>query len=100
MLQYNAAAYDRAVTILERAVTINPDYANALYFLGLSYEQLGNAEATLAAFERIAALNPDNEQIVAVVATLKEGGTAVEVLEQQAAATSGETGELPLSEER
>lgn len=100
VLQYNAAAYDRAVTILERAVTINPDYANALYFLGLSYEQLGNAEATLAAFERIAALNPDNEQIVAVVATLKEGGTAVEVLEQQAAATSGETGELPLSEER
>ncbi len=99
VLQYNNEAYDRAVAVLERAIAINADYANALYFLGLAHEKLGNMEATLAAFERIALLNPENEQIQTVVASLKDGGSAAAILEQEVQAEAG-AGELPLSEEQ
>lgn len=96
LLQYSVGEYENVIPVLERAVTINPNYSNALYYLGLAYERLGNEEGTLIVFERIAALNPENTEIQAVVESLKEGGSAVDLLEGDS--QKSKSIELPVSE--
>ena len=98
VLQYSVGEYANAIAVLERAVTLNPNYSNALYYLGLAYEREDNQEGALAAFERIATLNPDNTQVQEIVEALKEGGSALEVLEASASEASEPT-ELPVSED-
>lgn len=51
--------YEQAVTVLERAVTIYPDYAAALNDLSYAYAYTGNFEKAFAAMDRYVALEPD-----------------------------------------
>lgn len=51
--------YEQAVTVLERAVTIYPDYAAALNDLAYAYAYSGNFEKAFAAMDRYVALEPD-----------------------------------------
>jgi len=52
---------------------LDPDFANARYFLGLLYDQAEDKESALDQFQRIAKLNPDNEHIQQIIANLKAG---------------------------
>lgn len=73
LLEYNKPDYAAAAASLEKALKINPAYANAQYFLGLSYARLGKTTEALAEFEKLAASNPDNQEIAVIVSTLRSG---------------------------
>jgi tetratricopeptide (TPR) repeat protein len=51
--------YSQAIMVLERAVTLNPDYPAALNELGYAYAFSGDFEKGFAAMDRYVALEPD-----------------------------------------
>ena len=51
--------YEQAVTVLERAVALYPDYAAALNDLAYGYADLGNFDKAFATMDRYVALEPD-----------------------------------------
>jgi tetratricopeptide (TPR) repeat protein len=51
--------YEQAVTVLERAVALFPDYAAALNDLAYAYADAGNFGKAFAAMDRYVALQPD-----------------------------------------
>ncbi len=73
ILQYNDKDYTNAVIALEKAITLNPQYANAKYFLGLSYVRLGKNEQAIKIFEDLATTNADNQEVAFILSNLKEG---------------------------
>lgn len=72
-LRYKNDDYNGAISALERAVTLNPVYANAKYFLGLSYAKVGRQGDAIAQFDGIAALNPDNSEVRNILNNLNVG---------------------------
>ncbi|TAN34265.1 tetratricopeptide repeat protein [Patescibacteria group bacterium] len=52
------------------AVRLQPNYSNALYSLGLYYENLGNKTAALQYYYKVKDLNPDNKDITAKIKSL------------------------------
>lgn len=77
VLYYNAGRLDPAKAELERALLLNENYSNARYFLGLVWDQKGDKDAALSQFQKIAALNPDNEEIRRIMANLSAGRPAL-----------------------
>lgn len=73
LLKYNNQDYKGAASAFDRAISIIPDYANARYFLGLSYERLGRRADAIAQFEEISKTNPDNQEISFILGNLKSG---------------------------
>jgi tetratricopeptide (TPR) repeat protein len=51
--------YEQAITVLERALALFPDYAAALNDLAYGYADTGNFEKAFAAMDRYVALQPD-----------------------------------------
>jgi tetratricopeptide (TPR) repeat protein len=77
VLRYSSSDFVGAISALERAVTISADYANARYFLGLSYDRLGEKERAIAQFNKIAETNPDNVQVKEILSNLHSGISAL-----------------------
>ncbi|HAO65051.1 TPA: hypothetical protein DCQ44_03675, partial [Candidatus Taylorbacteria bacterium] len=50
VLRYNDKDYQNAIGAFEKAVSLSNQYANAKYFLGLSYYQVGRIEESTAQF--------------------------------------------------
>lgn len=73
LLQYNDKNYTDAAAALEKAVSLNSQYANARYFLGLSYARLGKNEEAIAQFTELAKTNPDNQEVAFILTNLKQG---------------------------
>lgn len=73
LLLFSDKSFGDAVTALERAVALNPDYANAKYFLGLSYEKLKRDVEAIAQFTDLQKTNPDNKEINLILRNLKAG---------------------------
>ncbi|MDP3735244.1 MAG: tetratricopeptide repeat protein [bacterium] len=73
LLRYNGESWDNAIAAFERAVLLNDVYANARYFLGLSYARVGRTADALTQFEVVARYNPDNAEVKTVVANLRAG---------------------------
>lgn len=73
VLHYQGQNFAAARTPLEKAVSINTNYSNARYFLGLIEDRQGNKEAAIAQFEHIIKLNPGNNEVVQIVDNLKNG---------------------------
>ncbi|MFZ3020282.1 MAG: tetratricopeptide repeat protein [Minisyncoccia bacterium] len=73
VLYFNVPDYSRAALALAQAVQILPEYANARYFLGLSLARTGDKAGATAQFEALQKTNPDNTEIVKVLANLKAG---------------------------
>ncbi len=71
---YAEGIYDQASQSFESAVYLNPVYADAKYFLALSYARRGMAEEAIVQFEDIRTLNPDNTNISQLIRTLRAGG--------------------------
>lgn len=65
--------YKGAAEAFEKAVSLNPSYSNARYFLGLSYYNLGKIEDAVKQFETVKSFNPDNTEVELILNNLKEG---------------------------
>lgn len=76
LLKYTAKDYPGAIDALERATTLTPDYANAMYFLGLSYDKVGRKSDAIRQFDRIGELNPDNQEVKNILKNLTAGREA------------------------
>ena len=80
VLKYQNEDFVGALRAFERAVELNDFYSNARYFKGLSHDQLGQTELALIEFERVLELNPANQEVVDIIANLKAGRSALEVV--------------------
>ncbi len=73
LIAYNLKDYALTIQAMSKAIELQPDYANAQYFLGLSYARIGNTKDALTQFEKLALTNPDNQEVAFIVTNLKEG---------------------------
>jgi len=73
VLYYKAEKYPQAKAEFIRAVALENNFSNARYFLGLLYDEEGNKESALDQFNRIAELNPDNEEVKQIITNLNAG---------------------------
>ncbi len=73
LLKYNIADYSGAIQVLEKATSMTPNYANAKYFLGLSYAALGERDKAIKEFEDLKLTNPDNTEIDKIISNIKLG---------------------------
>jgi len=71
LLKYNQLDYAGARSAFERAIELAPDYANAKYFLGLSYNFLNKKDLAIKQFEELEKSNPDNAEIKLILENLK-----------------------------
>lgn len=78
LLKYMNKSYTGASEALGAAVSIQPNYANAKYFLGLSLSKLGKTSEAIKQFEEIAVLNPDSQEIKNILKNLRAGRGALE----------------------
>jgi tetratricopeptide (TPR) repeat protein/O-antigen ligase len=78
LLYYQNEDYQKAQIELERAIGISPNYSDALYFLGLTYSELGQKDKAIEKISKVAALNPDNETIKKVLANIEAGRKPLE----------------------
>ncbi|MDP2946205.1 MAG: tetratricopeptide repeat protein, partial [bacterium] len=97
-LYYKNDQFDQSKPVFERTVELSPNYSNARYFLGLIYdrEATGKAEA-IKQFEKIAELNPDNNEIKQILVNLKAGKAALFGIAPPAPAPQNRA-EAPVSE--
>ncbi len=73
LLYYNDKDYTNAITALERAITIDSQYANARYFLGLSYSKVDRNSDAIVQFEELSKTNPDSKEVAFILNNLKAG---------------------------
>ena len=79
---YNAGAiayagrdYPNAIAALEQALTLQSNYANAMYILGLAYYDAGRTADSLKMFEALEVLEPNQQAVQDAIKNLR-GGTA------------------------
>jgi len=96
LLYYNTKAYRTAATALEQAVTLTPVYANARYFLGLTYEKLGRTAEALEQFKAVAETNPESEEVKKIIANLNAGRAPLSGIEAESEPEVAD--ELPVTE--
>ncbi|MDP3726529.1 MAG: tetratricopeptide repeat protein [bacterium] len=77
LLKFNSKDYKGAALALERAVALNSQFANAKYFLGLSYDRLKRRAEAVAQFEDLAKSNPENSEVKRILGNLKAGRSAL-----------------------
>lgn len=74
LLQYNNKDYNSAVPSFERSVILNNYYANARYFLGLSYANLNKDADAITQFEIIEKIDPNSKgEVDPIIANIKAG---------------------------
>jgi len=87
LLYFNGDQFENAKLALERAISLaiesNQEYANARYYLGLTYDKLNQKEKAIEQFEKIQTANPDNEEIKKIIFNLKSGKPALEGITAQ-----------------
>jgi tetratricopeptide (TPR) repeat protein len=64
---------DKAKEQLQIIISLQPDHANAHFWLAVVYEQLGDKENAITELEMVLSTNPDNEIIKEKLSKLKEG---------------------------
>jgi len=77
VLYYKDSQFGKAKTEFTRAISIDNNYSNALYFLGLLYDREGNKEVAIEQFEKVAELNPENELVQQILVNLRAGKPAL-----------------------
>lgn len=73
ILRFTDKDFRGAAGALERAIALNPAYANAKYFLGLSYEKLGRDAEAITQFTELKTTNSDNKEVDLILRNLKAG---------------------------
>jgi Tfp pilus assembly protein PilF len=62
VIEYQQRAYEKAVTVLKQAVSIQPDHAPALRYLGNSYFKIKAYKEALATLRRALDIEPDDKE--------------------------------------
>jgi tetratricopeptide (TPR) repeat protein len=88
LLYYQNEQVDAAQAEFLRAVGLNAEFANARYFLGLTWSRKGDVAKALEQFRWLAERNPENEEVKRIISNL-EGGRPV---------LDGVAGEPPVAE--
>ncbi|MDP3764768.1 MAG: hypothetical protein Q8Q95_04070, partial [bacterium] len=65
--------------VLEEALKLNPNYANARYFFALIQDKEGNKKEALENFKILKSTNPDNKLIEEIIKNLEQGLPALGV---------------------
>ncbi len=65
---------NEAVTAFEQAVALDPQYANARYFLALGYAEQGQAEKAIEQLTVVRGLNESNSAVDNLIEQLRENG--------------------------
>lgn len=73
LLYYSAGDAAKAAQALTQAVSIQSDYANAKYFLGLSDYILKDTAGAIKQFQDLAQSNPDNAEVKLILSNLTAG---------------------------
>lgn len=73
ILYYQDSDYEKAQSIFERLVEVNPNHADARYALGLLYDKKGMHTRAKAQFEELNKLIPGNEEIQKILNNLRVG---------------------------
>lgn len=100
LLHYNNKDYQSAIEVLTQAVKLNNDYANAKYFLGLSYARLGKIDDAIINFESIALTNPENQEVIAILDNLRQGKTPFADVKPPVDSRPEKRSTLPVKEKR
>jgi len=74
---------NQAGAAFTQAVTLQNDYSNALFMLGLTYYQVGAPEQSIAALTRVAELNPKETSVLAMIENIRSGKAPFDGLSQQ-----------------
>ncbi|MBD3300121.1 MAG: tetratricopeptide repeat protein [Candidatus Moranbacteria bacterium] len=82
LLYYKMNRLDEAKGEFSYAVSIDPDYSNARYFLGLILDKQANHEEAIEQFEVIKKLNPENEEVAKILDNLQNGREALFGIEE------------------
>jgi len=84
----NLGQLDTAISFYEKALSIKPDYAEALYNLGSSLHSLGQLDAAVRSYKKVVAIKPDyaeshNNKILSVIYFFTNGQIpdAIDILE-------------------
>ena len=72
-IAYAAKDYPNAIVALEQALTLQSNYANASYVLGLAYYDAGRAADSLKVFEALGALDPAQQVVQNAIRNLRAG---------------------------
>lgn len=73
VIAYASGDFTNAALALERALDLQPQYANALYALGLSYYQLGRVDDARRIFGQLNKLDPDQQIVRDIIDNLNAG---------------------------
>ena len=73
VLTVAAGSTTEAISAFEAAVTLDTNYANARYFLARLYAAEGNVKAAREQLVIVQTLNPDNEEVAGLIASLDAG---------------------------
>lgn len=76
LLKYNNKDFSGAVDAFGKAINIIPQYSNAKYFLGLSFDEIGKKADAIQQFKDIAVLNPNNPEVTLILSNLNAGRDA------------------------
>ncbi len=71
LLYYNDKNYTGAVDALSQALKLDRQYANAQYFLGLSYARLYKIADAIVQFENLSKTNPDSQEVALILSNLR-----------------------------
>jgi len=96
LLKYNNKDFTGSIESLSKAIQITPGYANAKYFLGLSYDALGEKDKAIQEFIDLSITNKDNVEVKAILENLKAGKAALDGMDNQNPETADE---LPVNEQ-
>lgn len=94
LLEYESKDYASAAAAFERAISLVPVYANAKYFLGLSYAMLDRNADAVKVFEELSVSNPESVEVKSILENLKAGRAPFAT----GAETPEDREELPLEE--
>lgn len=71
---YRADLYGPALDDLETALALNPDNFNAIFGLGVLFEELGDSRRAAELYRRVLVLNPHHENAEKAIEQLKSEG--------------------------
>jgi len=77
LLYYKKGDIDKAETAFGQAVVLKDDYSNARYFLGLVYSKKNKKTEAIDQFEKVAKLNPNNQEVKTILENLTAGRDAL-----------------------
>lgn len=99
LLKYEAKNFTGAVEAFEKSISLVPVYANAKYFLGLSYAKTGRLSDAISQFNDLKTTNPENREIDAILGNLKAGQDPFADTSSEADSKPEKRQELPVSED-